>query len=333
MAATFDPAMAYAAGAMIGGEARAMGFSVLLAGGANLTRDPRGGRNFEYAGEDPLLTGTIVGSEVAGIQSRGVVSTVKHFALNGQENGRVLLSSELAEAPARESDLLAFELALERGKPGAVMTGYNRIDGTYASENAHLITDVLKHDWGFAGWVMSDWSATHSTEKAALAGLDQESGVDNDPSLFFGAPLKTAVQTERVPMARIDDMVRRILRSQIAVGLIDHPPHRGGTIDYPGDATIAGTVADRAIVLLKNEHHLLPLAPDVKHILMIGGHADRGVLSGGGSSQVVPKGGIRAEGYPAGKFWGKPRALRPVVTARRVEARAAGSEHQLPRWP
>ena len=153
----------------------------MLAGGANLIRDPRNGRNFEYVSEDPLLTGEMAGAMIAGVQSQGLISTVKHFAVNAQETGRVVLSSEIGEAAAREADLLAFEIGLERGAPFSVMTGYNRINGEFASENAFLINSVLKQDWHFQGWVMSDWGGTHSTEKSALAGLDQESGDDLDP--------------------------------------------------------------------------------------------------------------------------------------------------------
>lgn len=310
-AATFDAALAERAGAMIGGEARALGFSVLLGGGADLTRDARGGRNFEYAGEDPLLTGTMVGATIAGTQSRHIVSTLKHYALNAQENGRVMLSADIGEAASRESDLLAFEFAIERGRPGAVMTGYNRVDGTYMSENAPLLNGVLKGDWGFQGWVMSDWSATHSTEKAALAGLDQESGIDNDPKVFFGDPLKAAVVSGAVPMARLDDMVRRILRAEIAAGIVDDPPVRGGAIDLAADAEVAKRVAEDGIVLLKNAGGVLPLGRRTRRLLVVGGHADQGVLSGGGSSQVVPRGAIRAEGEPKGVFYGKPMVYDP----------------------
>jgi beta-glucosidase len=309
--ATFDPAIARQAGALIGGEARTLGFSVLLGGGANLTRDPRGGRNFEYIGEDPLLTGTMAGAMIAGIQSRGVVSTIKHFVLNAQENGRVMLNSTIGEAGARESDFLAFELAIERGRPGAVMTAYNRINGAFASQNAHAIGDVLKRDWAYPGWVMSDWSGTHSTEAAALAGLDQESGEDNDKAVFFGAPLKAAVEAGRVPMARLDDMVLRIVRAEIVAGILDHPPKVGGAIDLEGHAKQAQAIAEQGIVLLRNERGVLPLARALRHVLVVGGHADLGVLSGGGSSQVVPRGALRFTGDPPKLFWGKPKVLDP----------------------
>ncbi len=308
LGASFDPSLAMAAGAVVGAEARAMGFGVLLGGGANLIRDPRSGRNIEYVGEDPLLTGTIAGADIAGAQGNGIVSTLKHYALNDQENGRVGLDAVLGKGAAREADLFAFELALERGRPGAVMTGYNRINGAYASENGWLITDVLKGDWGFGGWVMSDWMATHSTEPAALAGLDQASGDDNNPRLFFGPPLKAAVEAGRVPMARLDDMVRRLLRAQFAAGLIDRRPRAGAPIDFGAHAAVAERVAAAGIVLLKNAAPsrsaiaILPLDPHVKRVLVVGGHADVGVLSGGGSSQVVPRGAIRFPGEPPEKF-------------------------------
>ena len=224
LGATFDPVLAREAGAVIGREARARGFNVQLAGGANLIREPRGGRSFEYVSEDPLLTGLIAGQSVAGIQSERVVSTLKHFAVNAQEDGRVMASSNMGEAALRESDLLAFQIAMETGRPGSVMTSYNLLNGDYTSENDFLINRVLKQDWGYAGWVMSDWGGTHSTEKAALAGLDVQSGAMLDTAPYFGRPLRDAVAAGRVPQARIDDMVRRILRSLFAVGAIDAAP-------------------------------------------------------------------------------------------------------------
>ncbi|WP_347905904.1 glycoside hydrolase family 3 C-terminal domain-containing protein [Pseudomonas purpurea] len=292
LAATFDPALARAQGEVIGQEAHAKGFAVMLAGGVNLTREPRNGRNFEYLGEDPLLAGTLAGQSIAGIQSRNVVSTIKHFALNAQETGKVMVSSNLQEAAARESDLLAFQLAIETGKPGAVMTGYNRINGVYAEENDFLINQVLKGDWNYPGWVMSDWGATHSTEKAVLAGLDQQSGENLDPEVFFGAPLKKAVTDGAVSQARLDDMVSRILRSLFAVGSLDNPATVAG-VDFDSHARVAQRIAEQGIVLLKNDHNQLPLAKNLKRIVVIGRHADKGVLSGGGSSQVIPVGSLR----------------------------------------
>lgn len=309
--ATFDPELARRAGAVVGTEARAMGFSVLLGGGANLIREPRGGRNFEYVSEDPLLTGVIAGAEIAGAQSARIVCTMKHFALNAQENGRVVLDAHLTEGAMRESDLLAFEIALERGRPGAVMTSYNRVDGAYASENSLLLSEILKRDWGFEGWVMSDWGGTHSSAAAANAGLDQESGQDDDTAVFFDAPLKADVRAGRVSPARLDDMVARLLAGQIRSGAFDDPPRRGTRIDFVGHADTAEAVARQGIVLLKNAGDALPLPPQTRRVLVVGGHADIGVLSGGGSSQVVPKGGVRFEGIPPRLFYGKPRLYDP----------------------
>ena len=295
-AATFDPAIAEAGGAMIGAEARAKRFNVLLAGGVNLTRDPWGGRDFEYMGEDPLLAGTMAGAAIAGVQSNHIVSTVKHYVLNAQETGRMVLDARLDEQALRESDLLAFKIAIDRGNPGSVMCAYMHVNGDYACENRHTLTDILKDDWSYPGWVMSDWGAVHSTEKSALAGLDQESGQQLDAKPYFGPALADAVKAGRVPQARIDDMVTRILTGMIETGLIDDPlPATIQPIDYAAHAEVAQRDAEAAIVLLKNEHGLLPLANGAKHIVLIGAHADVGVLSGGGSSQVRSVGGAPVE--------------------------------------
>jgi len=295
-AATFDPPIAYAGGAMIGAETRAKGFNVLLAGGANLVRDPRNGRNFEYLSEDVLLTGRMAGESIRGIQSNDIVSTIKHYALNEQETGRNVLDARLSEAALRESDLLAFQMAMEVGRPGSVMCGYNQVNGHYACENAVLLNDVLKRDWGFTGWVMSDWGAVHSTAKAANAGLDQESGQELDKQVFFGAPLKAAVTSGQISTARLDDMVRRILRTMIAHRLLDNPtPVDPQPIDYRLHADVAQKTAEAGMVLLKNDRGVLPAAATAKRILLVGAHADIGVLSGGGSSQVRPASGVALE--------------------------------------
>ena len=288
-AASWDRAVAYAGGAMIGQEAWRKGFNVMLAGGVDLERDPRGGRNFEYLGEDPLLAGTLAGEAISGIQAQHVVSTVKHFALNDQETGRQYLNVKIAPAAAHESDLLAFELAIEGGHPGSVMCSYNRVNGPYACGNNWLLNKVLKTEWKYPGWVMSDWGAVHGTD-AALAGLDQESGDQLDQEVYFGAPLLAAAKRDPVYAARLDNMVHRVLCSMFAAGLFDHPPVKTA-IDFEADGKVARKVADEGIVLLSNPRNLLPLSATVRRIAVIGGHADIGVISGGGSSQVAPKGG------------------------------------------
>jgi len=295
-AASFDPAIAFDGGVMIGAEARAKRFNVLLAGGVNLTRDPWNGRNFEYLGEDPLLAGVMAGEHIRGVQANHIVSTIKHFAFNSQETGRMIMDARLDEAALRESDLLAFQIAIERGRPGSVMCAYNKINGDWACENDFLLNQVLKRDWGYAGWVMSDWGAVHSTEKAALAGLDQASGQELDSALFFAEPLAAAITAGGVPAARLDDMVTRYLVGLIETGVMDAPVvETAQDIDYATNALVAQRAAEAGIVLLKNEGEVLPLAKSARTIVVIGGHADVGVLSGGGSSQVRSVGGAPVE--------------------------------------
>ncbi|MGV7207157.1 beta-glucosidase [Oxalobacteraceae bacterium A2-2] len=301
VAAAWDPQLAYAGGAMIGAEARAKGFNVLLAGGVNLIRDARTGRNFEYPGEDPLLAGVMAGHAIAGVQSNHILSTVKHYAMNDQETGRNVLNAKIGEAAMRESDLLAFQLAIEIGKPAAVMCAYNRVNSVYACENEFLLNTVLKGDWKYPGWVQSDWGSVHSTAAAANAGLDHQSGYILDRKPYFGELLKTAVQDGEVPRERIRDMSYRIVRSTIATGLLDHPVTLAGqAIDYAANALVSERAASAGIVLLKNAGGVLPIAGGVRSIAVIGGHADIGVLSGGGSSQVRPVGGPALEIKPPG---------------------------------
>ena len=286
-AATWNPDLIFASGSAIGAEARDRGFNVVLDGALNLAREPRGGRTFEYAGEDPLLAGTIVGEQIRGIQSQHVISTTKHFALNDEEIGRTVLSANIGEAAARESDLLAFEIAIERGDPGAVMCSYNRYNGVYGCENDFLLNHVLKHDWSYPGWVLSDWGGVHSTVDAANNGLDQESSSGFDRQEYFGDPLKRALQDGTVAPGRLQDMVHRILRTMFDKGLMDEAPPAHQPSAHV-DAAVRS--AEEGIVLLKNERNILPLTRSAKTIAIVGAHANIGMLSGGGSSQVVPLG-------------------------------------------
>lgn len=292
LAASFNPSLARAAGEVIGREARSRGFNVQLAGAMNLARDPRNGRNFEYLSEDPLLTAVMAAESVEGIQQHGVISTVKHYSLNCNETNRHFLDAVIDPDAHRESDLLAFELAIERSRPGAVMTAYNKINGDYAAANAVLINDVLKDAWGYRGWVMSDWGATPSWE-CALAGLDQECGAQIDALLWqaesFGAPLRDAYADGRLTSERLSDMVRRILRSMFAVG-VDRAD-AASEPDLAAHDDIALEIARQGTVLLTNRG-LLPLAPGPgPRIAVIGGFAHVGVPAGYGSSTVVPPGG------------------------------------------
>ncbi|HEV2531402.1 beta-glucosidase [Phenylobacterium sp.] len=323
LAATFSEPTAQAGGAMIGKEARQKGFNVLLAGGVDLVREPRNGRNFEYLGEDPLLAGRMAAASIRGIQSQHMVSTSKHFAINDQETGRMIASVELPEAAQRESDLLAFELALEGGKPGSVMCAYNKVGGTYACEHPHLLNDILKGDWGYPGWVMSDWGAVHSVD-AANQGLDQESGQQLDKQVFFAAPLKAAVESGQVSRARLHDMVHRIVREMIAKGLIDPPDP--GQLDTAKDSVVALHAAEQGIVLLKNEHGLLPLAASAKRIVVIGGHADVGVISGGGSSQVIPLNSVHFAPPKGAPPWGQGIWFHGSAPLKALQAAAPGAQ-------
>lgn len=288
LASSWDLKAAYDYGALIGRELRDQGYNMSLGGGVDLAREPRNGRNFEYMGEDPELAGWMDGEAVRGLQAQGVMGDVKHYAFNDQENGRSVLNVVLPDRRAmRESDLLAFEIAIKDAHPAAVMCAYNQVNGAYSCENPYLLNRVLKNDIGFQGFVISDWGATHSTVKAALAGLDLEM----PGNTYFGAPLAQAIAEGSVPMARLDDMVHRILRSEFAAGLFDRRRTDQVPDIFAGLAT-ARQIAGESIVVLRDSNTVLPLdAGRIKSIAIIGGHADVGVLSGGGSAQVNPPGG------------------------------------------
>jgi len=290
LAASFNPDLARRAGEMIASEARAKGFHVLLAGGVNLTRDWYGGRNFEYLGEDPLLAGIMGGAMISGIQSQRVASTVKHFVLNPQETQRRSVDALIDEAALRESDLLAFQIAIEIGRPASVMCAYNLVLGSPSCGNSWLLNKVLKKEWGYKGWVMSDWGTTHEAD-FFNKGLDQQAGENLDQKIWFGEPLKEDLIGGRVSRNRLSDGVQRIIRSIFAVGA--DTPRVEVPIDYAANAQVAREAATRGIVLLKNDG-ILPLNASGKRVLVVGSHADRGVLSGGGSSNVIPVGGAAA---------------------------------------
>ena len=289
-AASFDPEVPRAGGKMIGAEARATRHNTMLSGGINLNREPRNGRNFEYAGEDPLLAGEMVGALIDGIQSNRIISTIKHYAVNDQESQRTTIDVTIATDAMRQSDLLAFEIAMERGKPGSVMCSYNLINGRWGCENDYLLNKVLKHDWGFKGFVMSDWGAVHSTG-AAMDGLDQFTGFccATDKPWFAPPAMKAALQSGALTETRLDDMVKRILWALFASGAVDDPV-KVAPIDYAAHAAVSQKAAEESLVLLKNDGDLLPLK-GVKSIAVIGGNADKGVMAGGGSSDVTPVGG------------------------------------------
>jgi len=308
LAASWDPQLASDYGAQIATELRALGYTEGLGGGVNLAREPRNGRSFEYMGEDPVLAGLMSAARSTGTQSKKVVATIKHYAFNDQETNRNTSNSQVDERTMRETELLAFEIGVKEGEPGNVMCSYNLVNGIYACENPYLLTDVLKTEWGFKGVVQSDWGGTHSTTAAAIAGLDEEqpgAGDDTPGSpitqspifAFFGShfnsALKTAVQAGGVPQARLDDMVQRKLRTLAKVGLLDSPPGAATAIDEAAGNAFALKTAQQSAVLLKNAapagsgQAVLPLAAaGLSSVVVVGGHADAGVLSGGGSAAV-----------------------------------------------
>ncbi len=292
---SFNPQLARDGGVAIAREARSRGFNIMLAGGMNLTRDLRNGRNFEYYGEDPWHSAILAAEQVNGIQSQQVISTLKHYTLNANETNRHWLDAVIDPAAHRESDLLAFQIAIERSEPGAIMSGYNKVNGTYVGGHHHLLNEVLKGAWGYKGYVMSDWGATPEWE-FALHGLDQESGAQADKMMWkldvepFVGPLRQAYQDGRFPKERLSDMVRRILRSAYAVGI--DAWKEAPAIDLAKHNQIALDIARQGIVLLKNDG-VLPLATDSKlKIAVVGGYAQQGVISGTGSGAVAPVGGF-----------------------------------------
>jgi beta-glucosidase len=286
-AASWDLDAAYEYGALIGRELRAQGFNMSLGGGMNLTREPRNGRTFEYLGEDPILAGEMVGHVMKGLQAQHVIGDIKHYAVNDQESGRNAVNVNIDKRSMMETDLLAFEIGLRESNVAAVMCAYNRVNGDYSCENKYLLTDVLKKDWSFKGFVLSDWQGTHSTIKASAAGLDHE----EPGEYFYGDAMKKAVQSGEVPFAELDDHVHRILRSMFACGVVDDPPKKS-VVDVAGGFEIARKIEEQSIVLLKNEPALLPLdASKLRTIAVIGAHSDVGMISGGGSAQVDPPGG------------------------------------------
>jgi beta-glucosidase len=299
-AATWDTTQAYAYGQVIGTELRDYTINANLGGNVNLIgREPRDGRTFETKGEDPILAGKITAAHISAVQAQYVLGCIKHFALNDQETGRNTADAQIDERGMRESDLLAFEIGVKDSNVQSVMCSYNLVNNTYSCENSHLLSDILKGDWSFPGFIMSDWWATHSTVAAAVAGLDQE-----QPDDAYFTSLGAAVSGGQVPQARLDNMVHRILRAMFQVGLFDHPA-TVQPIDTATDGAVAQATEEQGAVLLKNAGGQLPLnASSLTSIAVIGSHADVGVLSGGGSAQVTPTGGpALTEGYPCPPCW------------------------------
>ena len=283
LAATWDLAAAEQYGELIASEAQATGHNVFLAPCLDLARVPAYGRLFEAFGEDPILTGQIAVRCVQSVQRHHIVATAKHYNVNSQDENRFEVDAQVDERTLQEIYTLPFAMAVQDGQVGAAMGAFNKVNGVYCCENRHLLTEILKQQVGFQGWVMSDYEATHSSVEAANAGLDQEM-----PSgIFFGERLLEAVQTGQVSLATLDDKVRRILRTMFAFGLFEHLV-QVSPLPIEEDGKQAREIAGKAIVLLKNAGGLLPLSSqEVRSVAVIGGDADH-YIAGGGSSLVKP---------------------------------------------
>lgn len=286
MAATWDPDMVYRVSSAIADEAKAKGRNMSLAPCINILRVPMGGRDFESYGEDPYLASRMAVAYVEGLQENNVIATAKHYACNNQEWERGSIDVKVDERALREIYLPAFEAAVKEGGSWSVMAAYNKVNGYYCSENDHLLNDILKREWGFKGFVVSDWGATHSAIDAANHGLDLEMPRGD----FFNDDLADAVKSGDVKESVIDDKVRRILRAIFWLGLFDAkaPPY-GGALDTAEHRQAAFQSAREGIVLLKNSGALLPIDPDkIKSIAVIGPNASVNRYGGGGSSAVAP---------------------------------------------
>jgi len=335
VAASWDRQLAFDYAVQIARELRAQGFGMGLGGGTNLAREPRCGRNFEYLGEDPVLSGELLTQRTLGTQSQHVIASIKHFAGNEQETNRMGGNSTIDERTLRELYLLPFEIAVNKAHPGSVMCSYNRLNGEYGCENAYLLTDILKNEWQFRGFVQSDWGATHSTVKAINAGLDEEEGSEPGPTWFNRSDVLYALANHDVTEARIDDMVQRKLYAMITTGLMDNSPNGGEKIDFAAATAFAQSAEEQSIVLLKNDGAQLPLSADkLKNIAVIGSHADVAVGTGGGSGDTMKPvtgslsdcGGLRFGMHAGCDWWRTPWLKLDVSIVKAVQELAPNAK-------
>ena len=318
LASTWNPALGYAYGTVLGSEANARGKDIILGPGINIVRAPLNGRNFEYLSEDPYLVSQMVVGYIQGVQSQGVSACVKHYALNNQETHRDDIDVDVSERALREIYLPGFKAAVEQGGVYSLMGSYNKVRGTYATENPYLMNTILKGEWGFKGLVISDWGSVHNTQEALRNGTDLEmgtdlvlmsqgvdqsavaSGVTGQPDLvngskkslydrfFLANPTLEAAKTDPTLLPLIDDKVRRILRVMYATDMLGGTKRPAGAYNTPAHQATALKVAEEGIVLLKNDGNLLPFSKNVKTIAVIGANADRPNAGGGGSAQLKP---------------------------------------------
>lgn len=291
LAATWNRELAYAAGKLLGREARGRGKDMILAPGINIMRTPLCGRSFEYMGEDPYLVSEMVVPVVQGIEENDVSSCVKHFAVNNQETRRFEVDVEISERALREIYLPGFEAAVKKGKAKGIMGAYNKLNGTHCCHNAYLLNEILRKEWGFEGITVSDWGGVHDTEEALRNGLDMEMSVTNDFNEYYMAnPLLELIESGKVDKktayAKIDEKVRHILRVMNELHMLDGERKSGAYNDYQ-DKDVLRQTARESVVLLKNDKNILPLdKKKIKKLLIVGENANRKHAAGGGSAEI-----------------------------------------------
>lgn len=314
LAATWNPDMALLYGQSIGEEARYRNKNVLLGPGVNIYRTPLNGRNFEYMGEDPFLTSVMVAPYVRGVQKNGVAACVKHYALNNQEVYRDHVNVLVDDRTLHEIYLPGFKSAVTEGGAWAIMPAYNKYNGDHACENAPLLLDILKGDWAFDGVAISDWGAAHNTEKVATNGLDMEFGTWTNglnwgasnayDNYYLAKPYEKLINEGKLPMKDLDDKARRVLRLIFRTEMNRNRPY--GSLNSDEHYAAARRIGGEGIVLLKNDNNLLPVAPGVRKILVVGENAIKMMTVGGGSSslkvqrETLPLDGLRAKAADKG---------------------------------
>ena len=331
LAATWSRELAFRYGTGMGREARLRGKDVILGPAVNIQRLPVGGRTYEYLSEDPVLSAALALGYTEGVQSEGTAVCIKHFAVNNQETNRGSVNAIVGERALREIYLKPFERAIREGGAMSVMPAYNKVNGEYCSENEHLLNEILRGEWGFKGFTVSDWGGTHSTMGAMLHGLN----VQMTGSNYLGQPVIDSVATGALSEALVDEKVRQILRVRLAVEPVPADVANTVMTSQPESRAIALEVARRSVVLLKNDDRLLPLAPEVKKIAVIGQNAVLKTQSGGMGAgvkalyEITPLEGIRrragdgievlyAPGYKnfPGRRWGPaPAEADPLEAA------------------
>jgi beta-glucosidase len=287
LAASFDPSLANQYGDLMGSEARTLGLDVVEGPGMDMARTGYGGRNFEYLGEDPLLAGTLASSEIQGIQSHGVIAMAKHYVLNDQEANRTTVQVQVDDRTLHEIYLQPFEDAVKNGHVDSVMCSYNLIGSTHACDDSYTLNTVLRKQWGFTGYVQSDFGATHSTAQSLNAGEDLEMST---PVYYTPANIEAALADGSLSINTINQALERRYVEMFKEGIFDRPITRG-TINAQADGATARSIGEQSAVLLKNDHSLLPLdASKIKSIALIGQQTFAGaaVTGGGGSSLVTP---------------------------------------------